>query len=116
MRFTSRGSGRSSQTVLENPPCASAREQEKDQFEILKSLACWSTIRYCYRTVPGPERVCLGPAGGMGVLDFAQERFRNMIPGDFESKFLTAGDSETKEGLRVEEVIGEPRLCSALAT
>ena len=39
-----------------------------------------------------------------------------MSLGDFESMFIKVGDSETKEGLRVEEVIGEPRLCSALAT
>ena len=59
--------------------------------------------------------VYLRPACSVRVLDFAQERFRNMIPGDFESKFLTAGDSETKEGLRVEEATGGPRQCSALA-
>ena len=30
-----------------------------------------------------------------------------MSPDDFESTFIKAGDSETKDGLRVEEVIGE---------
>ena len=30
-----------------------------------------------------------------------------MNPGDFENIFIEAGDSETKEGLRVEEVTRE---------
>ena len=36
-----------------------------------------------------------------------------MIPGDFESKFINAGDGETKERLRVEEATGESQamLC-----
>ena len=52
----------------------------------------------------------------VGVVDFLQERFHNLSPDKFESPFITAGGSETQERLRVEEVIGEPRLCSALAT
>ena len=36
-----------------------------------------------------------------------QERFSNTSPGDFESMFIKAGDSETKEGLRVEKATGE---------
>ena len=43
----------------------------------------------------------------MCVLDFGQGRFHNMSPGDFESTFIKAGDSETKGGLTVEEVTGE---------
>ena len=30
-----------------------------------------------------------------------------MSPGDLESTFVKAGDSETKEGLRIEEATGE---------
>ena len=37
------------------------------------------------------------------VLDFVQERFHNTSPGDFESMFIKAGDSETKEGLKIKE-------------
>ena len=54
-----------------------------------------------------PEQVCLRPACSVWVLDFMQQRFHNMSPIDFESAFIKAGDSETKEGLRVEEVAGE---------
>ena len=36
-----------------------------------------------------------------------QERFHSASPGDFESTFIKAGDSKTKEGLKVEEVTGE---------
>ena len=32
-----------------------------------------------------------------------QERFHSASPGDFESTFIKAGDSETKEGLKIEE-------------
>ena len=45
----------------------------------------------------------------MWVLDLVWERFHNTSPSDFESMFIKAGDSETEEGLRVEEVTGEPR-------
>ena len=31
------------------------------------------------------------------------ERFHNMNLGDFESTFIKAGDSETKEGFKIEE-------------
>ena len=43
----------------------------------------------------------------MWVLDFVQERFHNTSPGDFESTFIKARDSEIKEGLRVEEATRE---------
>lgn len=43
----------------------------------------------------------------MCVLDFIQEKFHNISPGDFESTFITAGGSETKEGLRVPETTEE---------
>ena len=39
----------------------------------------------------------------MWVLDFVQERFHSMSPGDFESTFIKAGDHETKEGPKMEE-------------
>ena len=48
---------------------------------------------------PGPERVCLGPAGTAWILDLVQERFCNMDPGGFEGTFIKAGDSETRKGL-----------------
>ena len=39
----------------------------------------------------------------MWVLAFTQERFHNMSPGDSKSMFIKDGDSETKEGLKIEE-------------
>ena len=39
----------------------------------------------------------------MRVLAFVQERFPDMSSDDVESKFIKAGDSETKEGLKIEE-------------
>lgn len=50
--------------------------------------------------------VCLRPAGSVWVLGFLQKRFHSMKPGDSESMFIKAGESETKEGLRVEETTG----------
>ena len=55
----------------------------------------------------GLERVCFRPPCSMWVLDFMQKRFHNMRPADFERMFIKAGDSETKEGLRVEAATGE---------
>ena len=66
-----------------------------------------------YWTGTSPELVGLRPACGVGVQDFVQERFHSTNPGDFENTFIKAGNSETKEGLRVQEVIGE-RLGGAL--
>lgn len=40
---------------------------------------------------------------GCVVLDFLHERFQDTSPGDFENTFIKAWDSETKEGLRIEE-------------
>lgn len=37
-----------------------------------------------------------------------------MTPGGFESMFIKARDGETKEGLRVEEAIGESLGCPLL--
>ena len=52
-------------------------------------------------TMPGGD---LPQAGhSVWVLDFVQERFHDMIPGDFEGTFIVAEDSETKEGLKAEE-------------
>ena len=62
----------------------------------------------------GPERVRLGLADSVWVLSFVQERFHNSSPGDSESRFSRAGDSETKEGLQVEEATGETRGRAAL--
>ena len=42
--------------------------------------------------------------GNVWVLDFVQERFHDMSPGDFESTFIKAGGSETKKRLKIEEV------------
>ena len=51
----------------------------------------------------------------MWVIDFVQERFHNMSPGDFESMCIKAGDSEAKEGLKVEESTEESLGGAALA-
>ena len=48
---------------------------------------------------PGPEPVCLGPSGRVWVLDFLQERFHHMSPGDYDDTFIKAGGSETRKGL-----------------
>ena len=61
------------------------------------------------------EQVCLRLACGVWALDFVQERLHRMSSGDSESTFTKAGDSETKEGLRLQGAIGEPRQCSASA-
>ena len=69
----------------------------------------------CYRTGTGQQWVCLRLACSVWVLDFMQERCHNMSPGDLESTFVKAGDSETKEGLRIEEVTRESLGRAALA-
>ena len=46
---------------------------------------------------PGPEWVCLGPAGSVRVFDFVQERLHPMSPGDTEGTFIKAGDSEIRK-------------------
>ena len=51
----------------------------------------------------------------MWVLDFVWERCHSMGPGDFESIFIKAGDRETKERLRVEEVTGESQVVLCFA-
>ena len=48
---------------------------------------------------PGSEWVCLVPASSVWVLDFMQEKCHNRSPGDFESMFIKAGNSETRKGL-----------------
>ena len=63
----------------------------------------------------GLERVCLWLVCSVWVLDFMQERFHNMHPGDFGRTFVTAGDSEAKGGLRAEEATGERLAGAALA-
>lgn len=40
-------------------------------------------------------------------LQCVQERFHKRSPGDFESTFIKAGVSETKEELKIEEITGE---------
>ena len=45
---------------------------------------------------PGLERVCLGPASSVWVLDCVQERFHNTSPGDDEGKIIKAGDRGTR--------------------
>ena len=39
----------------------------------------------------------------MWVLDFMQERFHDTSLSDFESMFMKAGDSGTKEGCKIKE-------------
>ena len=70
---------------------------------------------YCYWTGTGPEQACLRPAYSVWVLDLLQQRFHNRSPGDFESMFIKAGDSKTKEGPRIEEETGERLGGPALA-
>ena len=41
------------------------------------------------------------------MLGFLWKIFQNPSPGDFESTSIRSGDSDTKEGLRAEEVTGE---------
>ena len=43
----------------------------------------------------------------MWLPDFVQEGFHSTSSGDFENTFMKAGDSETKERLRVPEGTGE---------
>ena len=47
----------------------------------------------------GLEQVCLRLAYSVWVLDFMQEIFHDMTPGDFESMLTKAEDSETRKGL-----------------
>ena len=62
-----------------------------------------------------PQLVCLQLADSVWVLDSVQESFQNRSPGDFESIFIKAADSETKEGLKVEEATEEDLGGAALA-
>ena len=48
-------------------------------------------------------------AQNVWALDFRQERFHHMGPGDFESTFIKAGASETKEMFRIEEARSQPQ-------
>ena len=41
------------------------------------------------------------------MLDFWQERFHNTSPSDFENVLIKAGDSQRKEGFRIEEATRE---------
>ena len=63
----------------------------------------------------GPRQVCPGTVWNAWVLDFMQERFHNKSPGEFESTFVNAENSETKEGLRIEEARGQSLGGAALA-
>lgn len=56
----------------------------------------------------GPEWVCLRMAGSMWVLNLMQKRFRKFS--DFGNTFITARDSEMKEGFRIEEVMGDSNV------
>ena len=55
----------------------------------------------------GLEWVCFSLDRGVWVLDFMQVRFHNTGPGDFESMFIKAGDSEIMEGVGVQDRPGE---------
>ena len=43
------------------------------------------------------------------LLDFVQERFQDVSGGDFENACIKAGDSETEEGLSIEEARPQPQ-------
>ena len=64
------------------------------------------------------EQVSLGPASapkqcvGSGR---CVGRFPNKCPGDYEDAFIKVADSETKEGLSIEEATGENTNATALA-
>ena len=49
---------------------------------------------------PGVGWVCPSTAWNVWVLDFVKEIFHSVSPGAFESMFIKAGGSETKDGLR----------------
>lgn len=72
-------------------------------------VVCISCGGHVTRKEPGPEQVCLGLASSVWVLDFVQERFHSKRSGDFESRFITVGDSETKKEPRIEGAAGESR-------
>ena len=58
---------------------------------------------YCYQTRAGQELIYLRPACSVWGLTLCRKDFT----GDFESMFIKAGDSETKEGVRLEEATEE---------
>lgn len=53
--------------------------------------------------------------GSVWVLDLVQGRFHSLSPADLGSTLIAAGDSETKEGLRIEEATGESLGGAALS-
>lgn len=61
------------------------------------------------------EWICLRQACSVWVLDFMQERFQKTNLGDFESTFIEAENSETKEVFGRRSNRREPRKCSVLA-
>ena len=61
-----------------------------------------------------PEWVRLGPACGVRIPDFMQERFHNTSPGDLRGCLLKLGQWN-KEGLRTEGTTGESLGGAALA-
>ena len=44
-----------------------------------------------------------GMVWNVWAFDFVHEKFHNTSPCDFESVFIKIGDSETKEGSKIEE-------------
>lgn len=56
-----------------------------------------SGTRACDQKGWGPEGVCLGLACSLWALNFMQERFHKMSPGDFENTFIKAGGSGRAE-------------------
>lgn len=53
-------------------------------------------------------------AGSVWVPDLVQGRFHNLSPGDLGSTFIVAGESETKQGLRIGAATGESFCGAAL--
>lgn len=63
----------------------------------------------------GLGRVCFGLSHSVWVPGIMQERVHITSPRDFESMFITAGDSGMKEGLRMGEATVESLDGAALA-
>lgn len=91
----------------------------RDRSSFVRDLALGTSSLDCLFILlpergPGSERVCLGLAGSVWVLDFVQGRFHNMDPGNFEGLFIKAGT--VKQGrLSIEEATGESLGEAALA-
>ena len=68
----------------------------------------------CYQAGAGLLE-CSASGRSVWLPDFVQEGFHSTSSGDFENTFMKAGDSETKERLRVGDGKGERLGEAALA-